>query len=101
MEEELETTLGPTMSETTNSNRAMRESFSEVISIPSSASIFSISSGELAQPISLLSSCSSDPSTAREESENRTLSWGRVPFPGHTEVISDYGCLFEYFCSSV
>ena len=51
------------MSETTNSNRAMRESFSEVISIPSSASIFSISSGELAQPISLLSSCSSDPST--------------------------------------
>lgn len=56
-------TLGPTMSETGNANRAMRESFSEVISIPSSASIFSISSGELAQPISLLSSCSSDPST--------------------------------------
>ena len=70
MEEELETPLGPTRSDTGNANRAMRESFSEVISIPSSASIFSISSGELAQPMSLLSSCSSDPSM--QENRMRT-----------------------------
>ena len=75
MEEGVEMTLGPTMSETTDPSRAMRESVSGVASLPSSTSIFSISSGELAQQMSILSSSSSDPST-QEKRMRRELSPG-------------------------
>lgn len=82
----MEATLGTTMSETSNSNRWMLYTSSDVISTPSSASIFSISSGELTQQMSALSSSSSDPSMQEKRMRMDILTEEEFCFPAIPRV---------------